>query len=221
MLTPVKLVDQWGAIERDLPGSWTEVRLRLRTEIPSELPEAARVLGSMGAGRIPDGLALTVQRAGGASGPEAARRLFGYLDERRIWCLLERADVTEAGAPSPPVAAESRSSLVAAWEAAAATLPVDWSDLLCSLELESSAQLDRAALLCAPLNPARQSDAATFTFRVARLAGYGASPVMVRRCFERLDAEEIRGTVAVLRHLSESDPVGTQGPVWLVGGRTL
>jgi hypothetical protein len=117
--------------------------------------------------------------------------------------------------------APGSSSLAAAWDAAVETLPVDWSDLLCSLELESSAQLDRGALLCAPLNPARQSDAATFTFRAARLAGYGASPAMVRRCFERLDTEEIRGTVTVLRHLSESDPVGTQGPVWLVGGRNL
>jgi hypothetical protein len=221
MLTPVKLVDQWSAIERDLPGSWAEVRLRLRTEIPSELPEAARVLGSMGAGRIADGLALTVQRAGGAAGPEAARRLFAYLDERRVWCLLEQAAVTEAATPAMEVVPEAPSSLTAAWDAAVATLPVDWSDLLCSLELESSAQLDRAVLLCAPLNPARQSDAATFTFRAARLAGYGASPAMVRRCFERLDAEELRGRVTVLRHLSESDPVGTQGPVWLVGGRAL
>lgn len=220
MLTCVKLVDQWGTIESRLPEDWSEVRLRLRTEIEGELPEATRVLGSMGAGRIPGGLALTVRRAGGAAGPEGARRLFGYLDERRIWCLLEEVGVSETPAAEPAVPEDAR-SVAAAWDAELAALPRDWSDLLCSLEIASSVQLDRAALLCAPLNPARQSDAPVFTFRAAREAGYGTSPGMVRRCFERLDEEQIEATVAVLRHLSESEPVATQGPVWLVGGRNL
>jgi hypothetical protein len=220
MLTCVKLVDQWSAIERELPADWSEVRLRLRTEIEDELPEATRVLASMGAGRIPGGLALTVRRAGGAAGPEGARRLFGYLDERRIWCLLEQVGLSEAPA-AEPAEPEAPRSVAAAWDAELAALPRDWSDLLCSLEVASSAQLDRAALLCAPLNPARQSDASVFTFRAARQAGYGTSPGMVRRCFERMDAEGIEARVAVLRHLSESEPVATQGPVWLVGGRNL
>lgn len=220
MLTSVKLVDQWSAIEAALPPDWSGVRLRLRTESEHELPEATRILASMGAGRIPGGLALTVQRAGGASGPEGARRLFGYLDERRIWCALEQVDVSEAVATEVR-AEDGPRSVAEAWDEALAALPADWSDLLCSLEIESSARLDRAALLCAPINPARQSDAAVFTFRAARRAGYGASPGMVRRCFEHLDEEEIAARVSVLRHLSESDPVGTQGPVWLVGGRSL
>jgi hypothetical protein len=44
---------------------------------------------------------------------------------------------------------------------------------------------------------------------------------MVRRCLERCDAERIRGTVRILRALSDTHPVATQGPVWYVGGRTL
>ena len=47
------------------------------------------------------------------------------------------------------------------------------------------------------------------------------SPAMARRCFERLDAEEILGRVSVLRAISEADNVGTQGAVWYVGGRVL
>ncbi len=44
---------------------------------------------------------------------------------------------------------------------------------------------------------------------------------MARRCFERLDEEGIPGSTRVLRALSDLDNVGTQGAVWLVGGKTL
>jgi hypothetical protein len=42
---------------------------------------------------------------------------------------------------------------------------------------------------------------------------------MVRRCLERCDGAGIRGRVTVLRALSDTHPVGTQGPVWQIGGR--
>jgi hypothetical protein len=44
---------------------------------------------------------------------------------------------------------------------------------------------------------------------------------MVRRCLERLDDEGVRGVVRVLRVLSDTKPVATQGPVWYVGGRAV
>jgi hypothetical protein len=44
---------------------------------------------------------------------------------------------------------------------------------------------------------------------------------MARRCFERLDAERITGSVRLLRSLSDTRPVATQGPVWYVGGKVL
>jgi hypothetical protein len=222
MLTAVKLVDQWGALERRLPRDWDSVALRLRTEQPGELSEAARILGPMTVGRVADALAFTVRRAGGAAGPEAARRLFGRLDDARIWCLLEQVGVAEREPePFAPIASEQASSVADGWDAALAELPSGWSDLLCRLDLESSAMLPRAALLCAPINPTRDPARSGFTFRCASRTGYGVAPAMARRCFERLDGEGIPATVTVLRLLSDTDNVATQGVVWPVGGRVL
>ena len=221
----MKLRDQWDAVERRLPSDWEAVTVRVRTEEAHELPEAARILGPMGVGRVGDHLVVTVRRAGGAAGPQAARRLFGRLDEHRVWSLLEQ-DAIDMAAPAmpPPEDAEvmqPSGSVTAAWDAALAELPADWSDLLCFLELGSSAQLARAALLCAPINPARDRARTGFTFRAAQRVGYGVSPEMARRCFERLDEEAIQAGVSVLRHLSDADHVATQGAVWYVSGRAL
>ena len=221
MLTAVKLADQWSALERRLPRDWETVSLRLSTEQPDELPEAARILGPMTVGRAGDRLAFTVRRAGGAAGPEAARRLFARLDEARIWCLLEQQEIGVADSPASPSTERHGAPMAEAWDTALAELPADWSDLLCVLEIESSALLPRAALLCAPLNPTRDHDRVGFTFRCASRSGYGVSGAMARRCFERLDAEGIEGTVSVLRVLSDTDNVATQGAVWYVGGKVL
>jgi hypothetical protein len=219
----VKLVDQWAALETELPETWREIRLTLRTEQADQLARAAQVLGPMNPGRVGDALVVDVRRAGGPAGPEAARRLFGRLDGDRVWCTLEAGEVTGAGASQEQQADDAASSgdAASAWDVALATLPDDWSDLLCSLQIGSSALLPRAALLCAPVNPTRDPGAIGFTFRCARTKGYGASPAMVRRCLERLDAEGIDGAVTILRTLSDTQNVATQGPVWLVDGRVL
>jgi hypothetical protein len=225
MLTAVKLRDQWSALERRLPGDWESVALRIRPEQPNELSAAASVLAPMGVGLTGGELTLTVRRAGGSAGPEAARRLFSRLDERRVWCLLEqeRVDVVDEAPPglAPIEAPDADGSVAQSWDAMLAGLPSDWSDLLCSLELDSSALLARAALLCAPLNPARDRARAGFTFRSARRSGYGVSPAVARRCFERLDDDGIQARVGVLRLLSDADNVATQGAVWYVGGKAL
>jgi hypothetical protein len=44
---------------------------------------------------------------------------------------------------------------------------------------------------------------------------------MVRTCLGRLDEAAIRGEVRILRALSDTRPVGTQGPVWYVEGRSV
>jgi hypothetical protein len=44
---------------------------------------------------------------------------------------------------------------------------------------------------------------------------------MARRCLERLDGEHITGTVRVLRILSDTHHVATQGPVWYVEGKSV
>lgn len=224
MLTAVRLVDQWQALERRLPPAWESVELRLRTEQPDELSEAARILGPVNVGHVGDELAFTIRRAGSAAGPETARRLFARLDAARIWCELEQgavADAAERPAPPADVPSHAPGTLVDQWDRALEDLPRDWSDLLCALGLESSALLPRAALLTAPINPTRDQGQVGFTFRCARRAGYGVSPAMARRCFERLDAEGIAGNVAVLRTLSDTDNVATQGAVWYVGGKVL
>ena len=220
----MKLVDQWRTIEDDLPTGWEDVRLRLTTEQPGDLPRAAQVLSSINVGKVGTSLVFHVHRTGGSQGPQAAKRLFERLDRERTWCHLEQSDVRTAeiatAAPSAP-APSTTPSIAESWDTALAPLPGDWTDLLCELELDSSDDLDRAALLCAPLNPPRAAPRLVFTFRCSGRSGYGVSRSMARRCFERLDHDRITGSTRIVRVLSDTDNVDTQGPVWLVGGKTL
>ena len=196
----MKLVDQWHAMEADFPHDWEDVRLTLTTEQPSDLPRAAQVLGSINVGRVGDALVFQVRSSAGPQGKQTAMRLFERLDRDRIWCHLEQSDV------QVPVIRERRraavthrdraASVAESWDRALDPLPSDWTDLLCELEIESSTLLPRAALLCAPLNPARSGSRLVFTFRCSGRSGYGVSPSMARRCFERLDNEGIVGSAS-------------------------
>ena len=212
----MKLVDQWTALEARLPKDWKDARLRLTTENPRELPRAAAALGPLGAGRADGALVFHVYRTGATVGPELVRRLFSQLDRQRVWCILTRDEVIQARPEqeTPPHA------VAASWDDALAQLPLDWTELLCRLEIRGSAVLPRAALLCAPINPTRDRDSVGFLFRVGRV-GYGVSQEMARRCFERLDEERIGGSVTVLRVLSDTHPVASQGSSWIVSGRVL
>jgi hypothetical protein len=212
----MKLVDQWAAIETRLPRGWEDVRLTVATEEATELPRAAAVLGPLNPVRIAGGLAFYVRRAGGAAGPEAAKRLFARLDSQRIWCTLSRGEVREV----ETLEEAPRNSAAQSWDDALASLPDDWSELLCRLEISGSDLLPRAALLCAPINPTRDREGVGFLFRAGRV-GYGVSTQMARRCFERLDEEHIAGSVTVLRVLSDTHPVASQGSSWIVAGRVL
>ena len=211
----MKLVDQWRTIEARLPRDWQDVRLTVATEQASDLPRAAAVLGSAGAGRAGEQLVIHVQRSGPSS-PAAVRRLFKRLDNDRVWCTLERGDIGKEA----PATTEPPSSLAVSWDEALAELPVDWSELLCRLEISGSDLLPRAALLCAPINPTRDRESIGFVFRAGRV-GYGVSAGMARRCFERLDAEPIEGSITVLRVLSDTQPIASQGSSWIVAGRVL
>ena len=219
----MKLVDQWRALEETLPDGWEDVRLTLTAEQPADLPRAAQVLGSINVGRVGDALVFRVASTAGPNGKQTAQRLFDRLDRDRIWCHIEQGDVNVALVSASAVgeAALGGLSVAESWDRALAPLPSDWTDLLCELEIESSTLLDRVALLCAPLNPARSGQRLVFTFRCSGRSGYGVSPGMARRCFERVDGEGVVGTTRVLRVLSDTANVDTQGPVWLVGGKTL
>ena len=218
MLSLMALVDQWQAILQGLPEGWADARLRLTVEGDTDPDRAAALLAPVNPGRRGQVVTLYAARRGGGPSPELVRRLLGRLDASRIEGNLELASVGEAPAVE---AARARATLLEQWDAAVAALPDDWSDVYAELEIASSDNFERGALLMAPANPARAKGLPAFRFRVARRFGYGVSAAMARRCLERLDSENIRGEARVLRALSDTKPVYTQGPVWYVGGRAV
>jgi hypothetical protein len=220
----MKLADQWRRILSELPEDWGEARLDVTVPRADQRGRAAALLGPANPGRLGERLRVSVHRGGGGVGPDGASRLLGRLDAERIRGTISLLDVEErrhrgTGALARDTAPQG--SLAGAWEAALAALPPDWSDLLCELELTSTDHVDSAALLTAPLNPTRHGLRPALRFRAARAAGYGASPEMTRRCLTRLDEAGVPGRITVLRVLSDTDNVATQGTVWRVGGRAV
>jgi hypothetical protein len=211
------LVEQWRRIRSELPQDWGEVTLNVSVKQAEQRSRAAALLGPAGPGRLGDDLRLSVYRAGGGIGPDQADKLFGKLVEEKIRGTLSLVAVDErAEREQAP-----RDAVAELWDRALASVPADWSDLLCELQLTSSDYLARAALLLAPINPTRVPGRSAFRFRVARTFGYGASPQMTRRCLERLDAEGIPATLTLLHVLSDTHNVATQGPVWRVAGKAV
>jgi hypothetical protein len=211
------LVEQWNDIEQGLDPKWRDARLDLIVDDEATVGRVAALLAPAGPGRVGRAVRFTTARGGAMVGPEAVRRMLKRIDAERIGGTLTLVSSGEA-APEPAI---TRASLAAEWDAAVAVLPADWSDLLCEIELTSSDHIDRAALLTAPLNPIQGTGRPGFRFRCAHSFGYGASSGMVRRCLARLDEERIPGKVRVLRAMSDTHPVGTQGPVWRIGERAV
>jgi hypothetical protein len=213
----VKLAEQWREIKSALPEAWSEARLELALDDAGKADEAAAFLGALmpvwRGGRIHF---YAVRRGEGPS-PTAVGRALARLEEEGIKGTLKLLAAGEAVGSQP----RPHATLAASWEEAVAGLPSDWSDVYAEIELTSTDHLDRAALLLAPVNPARGDERPAFRFRSARRFGYGASPDMVRRCLERLDAEVIRGAIRILHSLADTRPVATQGPVWYAGGKTV
>jgi hypothetical protein len=218
MVRQMALVEQWNGVEGDLDPRWKDARLVLTVDDETTAERAAALLGPAAPGRSGRTIRFFAARGGAAVGPEAVRRLLRKIDEEGIAGTLEL--VSSDAAPTEPEI--SRSSLAASWDAAVATLPSDWSDLLGELELTSSDHLDGAALLLGPINPLYAGTGKPgFRFRVAHTFGYGASPEMTRRSLARLDEAGIPGELRVLRVQSDTHPVGTQGPVWMIGGKAV
>ena len=213
----MSVVGQWQEIEEGLPERWTDARLRLTVTDAGDCDRAASLLGPAIPGRRGKVISFHVARRGPGPSEGLVRRLLERVDRGRIDGTLELVGMDEAA----EAAVEERRSFAAAWDAALAALPEDWSDLYAEVELFSSDYLDRAALLLAPVNPARVGGRLAFRFRAARRFGYGVSAEMGRRCLGRLDAEGTRGTVRVLWALSDTKPVQTQGPVWYAGGKSV
>jgi hypothetical protein len=215
MLRPVSLVDQWQEIVERLPRNWSDANLRLTIPDEGDCDRAAALLGPANPGRRGKVIRFFATRAGAGMSADRVRGLLRRLDAEDIDGDLELVGAEEATAP----AAVERKSLAAAWDAAVATLPPDWSDVYAELDLSSTDYLDRGAIELSPVNPQRYGGRPGFRFRCARRFGYGASPQMVRRCLERCDAAGIRGQVRIVRALSDTKPAYTQGPVWYAGGR--
>jgi hypothetical protein len=218
MLRPLGLVDDLDQLERSLPDDWAEARLQLTVADDSRCERAAALLGPANPGRRGKAIRLVVARRGGLP-PDAIRRLLRRLDAEGITGELEVLGTASVG---PAVDEQPRHPpLRVQWDRALAGLPADWSDLYAEVRFTSTDYVERAALLLAPCNPARYGGQSALRFRCARTFGYGVSPDMAGRCLERCDEEGITGEAEILRVLSDTYPVATQGPVWYVGGRAV
>jgi hypothetical protein len=178
---------------------------------------AAALLGPANPGRHGKKIRFTAARRGTSVAPDGMRRLLKRLDAEGVDGKLELIGSEEAPVEELLV----RESLRDAWERAVASLPPDWSDVYAEVRFDSTDYVERAALLLAPVNPARYGGPAALRFRSAHSFGYGVSAEMAARCMQRCDEDGITGEVEILRALSDSHPVATQGPVWLVGGRAV
>lgn len=211
----MSVAQQWDAIGSNLPEGWQRASLRLELRDREAAENAAAMLGPAGPYRsAPTVLLFEVSRDGTATSPDNLVRLL-----RRV----PSGTLSLSGSQAAPqrTATRTETTLTASWDAALASLPPDWSDLYAEFQLSSTDYIERASVLCIQMNPRRDGQRAAMRFRSARRAGYGVSPEMARRCFERCESEGINGTVTVLRVLSDSDHVGTQGPVWVSSGQTL
>ena len=217
MLRLVGLVDQFNELVREIVDEWSELRLELILDDEERVDRTAVLLGPANPGRLGRRIRLHTDRIGPGIGPEAMRRLLKRLDDEGIEGELELVGVQKAA----PGEIRRKESLRSQWDRQAAVLPADWSDLYAEVRLDSTDYLERAALVMAPLNPAGYGAAASFRFRCAQHFGYGASPGMTARCLERCDDEGITGQLTVLHALSDTQPVATQGPVWIQGGRVV
>ena len=215
------LAERWNRVEEGLDPRWTEVRLSLAINDDAARSRAAALLGPAGPGVGGKEIRFNVSTQGAGIGPEAARRLLRRIDQEGIAGRLELVE-TRGVRPEPDEFAPVR-SLAAEWQQALEMLPSDWSDLVAELELHSSADVDRAAVLCAPINPIQTEPTGRpgFRFRCASHIGYGASAGMARRCLARLDEAGITGHVRITRALSDVHPVGTQGATFVVGRRPV
>jgi hypothetical protein len=217
MLSFVRLAEQFNAIERELPDNWATARFRLTVTDDGRCDRAAALLGPANPGRLGKQIRFSAARRGAGVASDALRRLLHRLDEEGIDGELELVGSDEA----PAAELRTRTTLADAWRQQIGSLPPDWSDVYAEVRLDSTDFLERAALLLSALNPARYGGQTGFRFRCARKFGYGAAPEVVTHYLERCDEEGITGSIEILRALSDTVPVATQGPVWYVGGRAV
>ena len=211
----MSVAEQWKAVGSNLPEGWAKATLRL--ELPDEeaADRAAALLGPTSPYRpAPTALLVPIARDGTATSPDNLERLLRRVPAGTL-------SVSGSQAATEHVESRTHLPLTSAWDAALAGLPADWSDVYAEIQLTSTDFVERAAVLCIQCNPRRDGMRSALRFRAARKSGYGVSPEMARRCLERCDEESIEGSIEILRVVSGSRHVGTQGPVWLANGKTI
>jgi hypothetical protein len=232
------LGDRLEEMLEGLPRGWEHARVDVHVDDPEQADRAATVLGPATPGRSGSAFRLDIGRETGLGGTSArlAHRVLERLDDEGIRARVSLVSHDEGPPRAEPADEEEEAAAAAAaaltrpaaelplaeqWDRLASRLPPDWSDLLAEVRLDSTDHVDLGALLLGPVNPYLVDDASTFQFRVAHRFGYGAAPSMARRSLARLDEAGIGGRFRVLRVLSDTRPVHTQGPVWRIGGRAV
>ncbi len=215
------LVDDWQDLEAALPEGWVEARIRLTLEHPGDTDRALVLLAPLQPLRPgPDTLSLRIVRGGTGRGPGSAGRALSRLDAERLHGTIELGLGRGEGVPwrgRPP----SR-RLPDSWDAALATLPADWSDLLGEVELDSSDYLEPGALHMAPINPAPGRRARSACSSAARAGSATAPrPGWSAAASSAATATGCAGRSRSCALLSDTRPVGTQGPVWQLDGRMV
>lgn len=217
----MQLAERFDLLCARLPRGWTQLPLRLVLTNVAQTDRAASVLGPLSPGRASDGFDLRAYATGqGTPTVASVRRALAQLDAEGIEGRLITEEASDPGvrAAEAPRAAPI---LESQWNTLVDDLPPFWSDALLELELSSTGDIDRAALLLGPVNPLLQPSGRAFQFRTAKTFGYGASTGMTRRVLQRLDDQGVGGSLRVVRVMSDSQPVATQGPVWRIGGRSV
>src|ERR687891_1699946 len=117
----MRAVEQWRALEAELGEAWERARLAFTVDDREAVPDAAGVLGPIGAGRVGNELRFELSRRGG--GPEKLRNLLGHLDRKRVWGDLKLVDVEQAATGDRlTTTPEPRPRLASSWDAELAKL---------------------------------------------------------------------------------------------------
>ena len=217
----VRATERFQILLGELPRDWSEAQVVLSVGDDDAAQRAAIVLAPLTPGRREGTFRFVAATPGGGKPTvDAVHRCLSRLDEESIRVRMSLGHATTVE-PASDDASGVGTRLAAQWDELTGAWPPAWSDALLELELTSSDDVDRGALLLAPANPLLQDGAQSFRFRVAQRFGYGVSAGMLRRCLERLDEEAISGGISLVRLLSETQPVATQGPVWRIAGRSV
>ena len=219
------LVAQWSGIADGLPERWADVQLRLSLDRPETANRAAVLLGPIGPGRA-GGRAAALD-LGGRQRPGPAPPAAG-TPRRRGHPGLARADLRDR---RPDRGRARRRSRRRSRGVCTARGRLGGARRVVAGRLERPALHARAAVDGRPA-PGRARDRAPqplaprsrsrlpFPCR-AEATATAPRPEMAQRCLARLDERTIPGQLRLVEALSDTRPVATQGPTFIVDNRAV